>query len=467
MDMEATLTSIFGSVPLREMVLSIGRSPNNGLFINHATVSRHHAEIRPQGQGYILVDLGSTSGTYVNGERLAPQTPHVLRAGDALQVGSIPLTYEERPARPLSAVEALFMSGASLGAGAQTGGGGAEQARTSGPFAPGEALAVSEIVSMSPVSDGLLAAAIYPVEASPVSASDEALSEKLPGLASSQVSAASAPSDDLERRQLHFTAFYQPVASVDTWHSLLVYAHIADALETVRADVQSRKELAVAAAEQSAGENEQIAGDEVRITVVPVFQGLEFQPERVSFPWTSEWHPVTLRYRADPRWAGATGTGEILLLAGPLVIASLRIPLRFVEAGEPLTEELAEVSVARYKNIFTSYSPADESLAKELHRAYEAFGDESLLDLEALRAGENWPALLPRAIESADVFQLFWSPNAAQSACIYQECQYALQHYKYDGFLRPVYWEKPLAFIPPELAHLPFVYYDLPTTPDK
>src|SRR5579883_2946815 len=109
MDMEATLTSAFGSVPLRETVLSIGRSPNNGLFINHATVSRHHAEIRPQGQGYVLVDLGSTSGTYVNGERLIPQTPRVLRAGDTLQVGSIPLAYAEKSAGSLTPLDGVAL----------------------------------------------------------------------------------------------------------------------------------------------------------------------------------------------------------------------------------------------------------------------------------------------------------------------------------------------------------------------
>lgn len=474
MEMEALLKSTFGSVPLKDEILTIGRSPNNGLFINHATVSRHHAEVRPLGQGYWIIDLGSTSGTFVNGERLASQTPRLLRAGDALQVGSVPLAYEERNMAahlespvPLSPMRPSAPDWSLPEMVTRSGDGGERLPTTVVPGQKTE-LAVSEILSLSPVSDGLLPAT-SPLADERAGASDGEPADGLPEPAASvrpvrkvaPANSSPAPSHiaplNLAQQQLQFTAFYPRAIPVESWNELFVYAHLEAALEAVRADARRLQ----AGAEEDAARSALPIAQGMQITVIPVFQGVTFQPERRSFTWTSDWHPTSFRFSADRRWTGARGTGEILLLAGPLIIAALRISLHFEEAGAHLEPDCGEVSVARYKNIFTSYCPDDRAVGQAIRQAYEALGDEeSFLDIEALRASQNWSTTLPRAIESADVFQLFWSTNAAQSQCVYQECQYALQHYKYDGFIRPVYWEKPLEFAPPELSHLHFTCYE-------
>ncbi|MAT95673.1 MAG: hypothetical protein CL608_00780 [Anaerolineaceae bacterium] len=64
---------------------TIGRSANNGIVINDAEISRRHAQITPQGEGYVLEDLGSTNGTFVNGSRL--NQPIALKHGDAVAFG--------------------------------------------------------------------------------------------------------------------------------------------------------------------------------------------------------------------------------------------------------------------------------------------------------------------------------------------------------------------------------------------
>jgi hypothetical protein len=259
---------------------------------------------------------------------------------------------------------------------------------------------------------------------------------------------------NLAEKHLQFTAFYPRAVAVEFWHTLLVYAHIEAALEAVRMHMRSGEAARMETRPAS------LAAHGTRITVIPVFQGITFQPERISFTWEEDYHPAAFRFFADPRWAGTVCTGEVMLLAGPLVIASLRIPLRFAEAGAAPEPEPEEISVVRYKNIFASYSHEDEAMIQAIRQAYAAIGDDSFLDLELLRADQKWHTILARAIDSADVFQLFWSPSAAQSQFIYQECQYALQHYKYDGFIRPIYWEKPLTFVPPEFSHLHFTYYE-------
>lgn len=56
-------------------------------------VSRCHAQISQQGGQYVLIDLGSANGTFVNGGRLAPHTPQALRSGDRITIGKVHLMF--------------------------------------------------------------------------------------------------------------------------------------------------------------------------------------------------------------------------------------------------------------------------------------------------------------------------------------------------------------------------------------
>ncbi|WP_448380012.1 FHA domain-containing protein [Gloeomargarita sp.] len=70
----------------RRQRLTIGRDPQNDLVISHPTVSRYHARVERQDGSFVLTDLGSTNGTYVNGKPVT--TPVVLRTGDTIRIGS-------------------------------------------------------------------------------------------------------------------------------------------------------------------------------------------------------------------------------------------------------------------------------------------------------------------------------------------------------------------------------------------
>jgi pSer/pThr/pTyr-binding forkhead associated (FHA) protein len=63
-------------------------TPDGGL---EGGVSRHHCRIHQHGTTHLVEDVGSANGTFLNGERLTPYLPHVLRAGDVLQLGVIRL----------------------------------------------------------------------------------------------------------------------------------------------------------------------------------------------------------------------------------------------------------------------------------------------------------------------------------------------------------------------------------------
>lgn len=93
--MEVVLSGPIGQIPLGNTGITIGRLPINRVVLGKDNqVSGHHAEIRPQAQGYSIIDLGSTNGTFVNGQRLTPDHPLLLRFGDVIRIGQTTFTYE-------------------------------------------------------------------------------------------------------------------------------------------------------------------------------------------------------------------------------------------------------------------------------------------------------------------------------------------------------------------------------------
>ncbi len=71
--------------PLEGDVLTIGRDASNQIPINDAEISRKHSQLVLQGGKYVLTDLGSTNGTFVNGQRVTGQ--HVLQPGEVISLG--------------------------------------------------------------------------------------------------------------------------------------------------------------------------------------------------------------------------------------------------------------------------------------------------------------------------------------------------------------------------------------------
>ncbi|MBC7294363.1 MAG: FHA domain-containing protein [Thermoleophilia bacterium] len=76
--------------PLQGDVITIGRSPHSDLFLDDVTVSRHHARIIKDESGFMVEDLNSLNGTYVNRKRIER---HRLTDGDELQIGKFKLAF--------------------------------------------------------------------------------------------------------------------------------------------------------------------------------------------------------------------------------------------------------------------------------------------------------------------------------------------------------------------------------------
>jgi pSer/pThr/pTyr-binding forkhead associated (FHA) protein len=69
---------------------SAGRHPDSDIFLDDVTVSRRHAEFRREGGEFVVIDVGSLNGTYVNRE---PVDQAVLANGDEVQIGKFRLVF--------------------------------------------------------------------------------------------------------------------------------------------------------------------------------------------------------------------------------------------------------------------------------------------------------------------------------------------------------------------------------------
>jgi len=162
-----------------------------------------------------------------------------------------------------------------------------------------------------------------------------------------------------------------------------------------------------------------------------------------------------------------------------------------IEGHEPDIDEIANKypefkhqirkrisNIRKINSLFANLTKADESdfadtptghdligqkvgsfeIVEMIGRAYRALGMTFLRDVEILRSGEEWNPALLKLIETADIFQLYWSEAARISGYVEQEWRHALAQGK-QRFIRPLYWKKPMPEPPRELSGLHFAFY--------
>ena len=125
-------------------------------------------------------------------------------------------------------------------------------------------------------------------------------------------------------------------------------------------------------------------------------------------------------YNKDQIWV------EVFLSVNGALLGELDF-LTEVTTDYHYEKETAPVISRQYKKIFISYAHQDESKVQYIARAYEAQGVDYFFDRDYLKPGDIFPLKIKEYIDSADLFILCWSVNAAQSEYVELERQRALK----------------------------------------
>lgn len=94
--------------PLNKDYLVIGREVQCAIMLNDNSVSRQHSAITRLSEGYLLRDLGSSNGTFVNGQRIQE---YLLQDGDRVSIGDIEFWFEAPADTRLSSQSAANSKG--------------------------------------------------------------------------------------------------------------------------------------------------------------------------------------------------------------------------------------------------------------------------------------------------------------------------------------------------------------------
>lgn len=287
-------------------------------------------------------------------------------------------------------------------------------------------------------------------------------------------------SDDSESAstfsETQFSAYYPRQAAANTDYGFYVYAHLPDAL--INIDVQQfSSDLGGRIPKAKVADEHALIEDRAMLTAMVHCDNLKFNQMGVMQQWQAPFTRFDFRFTADEAFVDDLVTGRIAILMGLIEIASIDFQIMVTPANpiamldaiptDPLTASHYDASATSnlYQKIFISYSRKDTVIAEQYRAIQMMAGNIVFMDTHSIRAGEDWEVALKRFIDDADVFQLFWSSHSAQSDHVKFEWDYALQQRcpetKCVQFIRPTYWEKPLADIPEALGHLHFAFISL------
>jgi hypothetical protein len=264
------------------------------------------------------------------------------------------------------------------------------------------------------------------------------------------------PSDE----DVQFTVYRPQVVRPAKWYKLLAFAHRSkrppdaepgtpEPLEEVRRQAEAILGGQIGEFRQSTEDASQPIPREASLTFVPVVEGIEFDPPRLTARWI-ETVRAEFQMRASARLDGQHARGQISVLLGDILLADINLCIEVNSRYQPTASDIppAASSARPYRRIFASYSHQDVAIVEQFEHLVTVFGDRYLRDWTHLRSGEVWVEGLERLINEADVFQLFWSCNSMRSPFVRQEYEYALALHR-PNFVRPFYWEQPEPEPPP------------------
>lgn len=257
-----------------------------------------------------------------------------------------------------------------------------------------------------------------------------------------------------------FTAYRPAILIPEKWRRMTVFMHPDEASTLTEIETRARQILSAEYDDyRDVVDSRFPIIRESEITLIPDVPGIRFNPPRRSFSWAGGMrvHEESFFMRAPLALAGKMARGRISIFFGQLLLAEIVVNLS-VSKEPALKEESWSKGVAkRFRKVFASYSSQDTKLVEAMESQVRAIGYEYLREVVKLRGGQQWNQRLLPMIADADIFQLFWSRNAAQSADVEKEWRHAIAVQR-EAFVRPAYWEIPMPEAPEPLRRLRFYY---------
>lgn len=270
----------------------------------------------------------------------------------------------------------------------------------------------------------------------------------IPAAPGSSTTGAIIPADSTK-----FSAYYPRETSPQVWQPLAVYAFRQSAAPDVIKDVGTVLGSRLNEFRRAEEGARQTVNEGAMITATPLLPGFQINPPQITLGFYEPFHRFDFKVRATSAPLDLAANGMVTFTIEGIIIAELPLSI-FVGrmVGESLT---GAVTKPAYSSIFCSYSRDDTTVVERVERAYKALGFTYLRDVITLRSGQDWNSEILKLIETADLFQLFWSPTAADSKYVREEWEHAL---KFNRPVRPVYWQKPIPKVPDELRSIHFAY---------
>ncbi|MDX2075920.1 MAG: toll/interleukin-1 receptor domain-containing protein [bacterium] len=290
------------------------------------------------------------------------------------------------------------------------------------------------------------------------------------------------PSYVFVNKDIIFSAYFPREVKIDKTHFFLIYAHLQELIDEVNQDIGLYKDkLGGEVPNPKQSKKTVYLAIHTPLTVILECEDLEFEPLSMTKKWKGDWTRFEFEFTVPERLVGDTAIVRVSIQVHGVEIASIeKCAIDIVEShsSEKTSPQITNpIALAKlhsqsgymYEKIFISYSRDDKEIAENYRLAQIACGNDVFMDTYSIRTGEDWQKALAEAIDSADIFQLFWSANSAKSENVKHEWDYALNfRCREDGcrnFIRPIYWRNPLTPPPKELNHLNFRY--IPFSEDK
>lgn len=260
------------------------------------------------------------------------------------------------------------------------------------------------------------------------------------------------------KADVQFSAYYPREVQPNEWQPLYAYAFQASAAGVVFGDAEKLLGSRIAQFRQVSQVALLPIPEGELLTITPYLPMCQCNPPSITFGFFEEWHRLEFKIRTKTAPLFQSVNGFLTFALDGVVVAD--IPLSIFVTDKPQASPLQPMpAVSPYSAVFASYSHRDSLVVEQVERACKALGMDYLRDVMTLKSGQDWDDMLLQLIEKADIFQLFWSEAAAKSLFVEKEWRHALEILtQRAAFIRPVYWQKPLATVPNDLMHLHFAY---------